>query len=53
MTMLYCLSLMDPIKYFYIQYKVDFEAVEKAVKRKLVGRYSNDVIKVVQACLVS
>lgn len=39
MTMLYCLSLMDPIKYFYVQYQVDFQAIEKTFKKRINGRY--------------
>lgn len=44
--------MMDPLKYFYVQYTVDLSAVRKAIRQKLNGLYSVQIVNLLEACLI-
>jgi hypothetical protein len=50
--MLYCMTMVDPLKHFYIQYSVDLNAIKKAIRVRLNRAYSLKAISLLEACLV-
>jgi hypothetical protein len=49
---MHCMTMMDPLKYFYVQYTVDLSAVRKAIRQKLNGLYSVQIVNLLEACLI-
>jgi len=52
MLLIHCMTMMDPLKYFYMQYNVDLQAVRKAIRQRLKGLYSVEAVSLLQACLI-
>lgn len=52
MVLLHCMTMMDPLKYFYMQYNVDLHAMKKAMRQRLNGAYSVQLVSLLEACLL-
>lgn len=51
MVLLHCMTLMDPLKYFYVQYSVDIPAMRKAIRQRLNGMYSVEAVSLLEGCI--